>query len=93
MKAMLGGHVVAESEDMVASGGYEYFPKSSVRLDWLEKSPRTADDLACPHGVQFYDIVIDGQRHERAAWSYEAPLERMRNVAHRFGFWKDVKIG
>ncbi len=53
----------------------------------------TDSDRACPHGVQFYDVVIDGVRHERAAWSYEAPLPAMQQVAHRFGFWNDVKVG
>jgi hypothetical protein len=29
-----------------------------VRLELLEKAPKTASDLECPHGVQFYDVVI-----------------------------------
>ncbi len=93
MKAVLDQHVIAESEDVVESGGYQYFPKASVRMKWLEKAPKSASDHACPHGVQFYDVVIDGARHERAAWSYEAPLPAMRLVADRFGFWNDVKVG
>jgi uncharacterized protein (DUF427 family) len=43
--------------------------------------------------VQFYDVVIDGVRHPRAAWSYEAPQPALRQVAHRFGFWRDVAVG
>lgn len=93
MKATLDGHVIAESTDIVEVGGYQYFPDATVRLDWLEKAPKTASDLECPHGVQFYDVVIDGERHKRAAWSYEAPQPRMAQVAHRFGFWEDVKVG
>lgn len=93
MKATLDQRVVADSTDTVETGGYHYFPASAVRLDWLEKSPRTPKDLECPHGVQFYDVVIDGVRHERNAWSYEAPQPRMQQVARRFGFWKDVEVG
>ena len=37
------------------------------------KAPRTPKDLECPHGVQFYDVVIDGERHPRNAWIYERP--------------------
>jgi uncharacterized protein (DUF427 family) len=92
MKAILEHHVIAESADIVESGGYAYFPRSSVHMEWLEKSPKTASDLACPHGVQFYDIVVDGARYRRAAWSYEAPLDGMKNVLERFGFWNDVKV-
>jgi uncharacterized protein (DUF427 family) len=92
MKAMLERHVIAESDDIVENGGYHYFPSASVHMEWLEKASKTASDRACPHGVQFYDVVIGGSRHERAAWSYEAPLAAMKAVAQRFGFWKDVKV-
>jgi uncharacterized protein (DUF427 family) len=92
MKAVVNDHVVAESDDVVESGGYQYFPAAAVRLEWLEKAPMTDSDRACPHDVQFYDVVIDGVRHERAAWVYEAPQPRMQQVAQRFGFWKDVEV-
>jgi len=93
MKARLKGHVVAESDDIVESGGYHYFPSSAVRLECLEKAEKTESDHACPHGVQFYDVVIDGARHRRAAWVYEAPRPGMSQVAERFGFWDDVEVG
>jgi uncharacterized protein (DUF427 family) len=93
MKATVGNQVVAESNDTVQNGGYQYFPPTSVRMEWLQKTPKTASDLECPHGVQFYDVVVDGVRLDRAAWSYEAPQPKMREVAHRFGFWKDVAVG
>lgn len=93
MKATLKGRVVAESDDIVKEGGYHYFPISVVRLEWLEKAPKTASDHACPHGVQFYDVVIYGNRYTRAAWIYEAPRPAMRHVANRFGFWDDVEVG
>jgi uncharacterized protein (DUF427 family) len=93
MKAVVKDHVVAESDDIVETGGYQYFPQTAVRMEWLQKTPRTASDLECPHGVQFYDVVIDGDRHERAAWSYERPQPKMQQVGGRFGFWEDVKVG
>jgi len=93
MKALLNGKVIAESDDTVECGGYQYFPSSAVRTEWLKKAPKTDSDHACPHGVQFYDVVIDGVRHERCAWSYESPRPRMKQVADRFGFWEDVAVG
>ena len=93
MKATLKGRVIAASDDIIEVGGYQYFPRAAVHMDWLEKAEKTADDLECPHGVQFYDVVIDGVRHERAAWSYEAPGASMAKVAQRLGFWEDVEIG
>jgi uncharacterized protein (DUF427 family) len=92
MKAILNGTVLAESDDIIAAAGYDYFPLSAVRIEWLEKSPRTPKDLECPHGVQFYDVVIGGERHPRNAWVYEAPQPKLSDVAGRFGFWQDVTV-
>jgi hypothetical protein len=92
MQATLNGHVIADSTDIVQNGGYAYFPADGTRLDLLEKAPKTASDKACPHGVQFYSVLLDGVKAERAAWCYEAPQPRMAEVGGRFGFWKDVKV-
>ena len=93
MKATLKHHVIAESDDIVEHDGYAYFPRAAVRMQLLARAEKTASDHACPHGVQFYDLVVDGARHARAAWSYEAPRPTMRQVADRFGFWEDVQVG
>lgn len=92
MRAVLKGNVIAESDDIVEEGGYHYFPSAAVRMEWLYKAEKTESDRACPHGVRFYDVVIDGARHERAAWIYEAPRASMSHLAQRFGFWDDVEV-
>src|SRR6185503_8249832 len=89
MKARIKDRVIAASDDIVEEGGYAYFPNAHVRLEWLERAEKTASDLECPHGVQFYDVVIDGKRHERAAWQYERPRPEMAQVRDRFSFWQD----
>jgi len=92
MRAKWRGLVIAESDQTVEAGGYVYFPRSAVRMDLLSASPKTADDRACPHGVQFYDVAGDPGRSERAAWSYEAPQASMKRVDHFIGFWGDVEL-
>jgi uncharacterized protein (DUF427 family) len=92
MKAIWRGQVIADSEQTQEVGGYRYFPRESVRMDLLQQTPKTENDLRCPHGVQFYDVVADGGRSERAAWSYEAPGDKMQPVDHWMGFWEDVKF-
>jgi uncharacterized protein (DUF427 family) len=37
-------------------------------------------------------VVVAGKRHDRAAWSYEAPRPEMKEVSGRFGFWQDVEV-
>jgi uncharacterized protein (DUF427 family) len=92
MRAIVDGEVLAQSDDIVACQGYQYFPRAAVRMDLLQKAEKTTSDRACPHGVQFYDVVLGGKRYARAAWSYEAPQPKMLQVADRFGFWQDVEI-
>jgi len=92
MKAIWRGKTIAESDGTLEVGGYRYFPRDTVRMDLLQAAPKTASDLECPHGVQFYDVVEGGVRSPRAAWSYEAPLPKMKPVDRWMGFWEDVEI-
>jgi len=92
MKATWRGKVIAESNRTREAHGYRYFPPESVRMDLLRKARKTKSDMACPHGVRFYDVVNGATRSKRAAWSYEAPRESMKKVDHWFSFWEDVRI-
>jgi len=92
LKARWNGKLVAQSERTIEVGGYHYFPREEVRMDLLRHAPKTPHDLECPHGVQFFDLVDEGVRGERLAWSYEAPRETMQRVDHWIGFWRDVSV-
>jgi uncharacterized protein (DUF427 family) len=92
MKAIWRGQVIADSARILEVDGYQYFPREAVRMEVLRRAPKTQSDLACPHGVQFYDVVEGPARSERVAWSYEAPRASMRQVDHWIGFWEDVEI-
>lgn len=93
MKATWRGEVLADSDRTLLVGGYTYFPRETVRMELLHATLRTQSDLACPHGVQFYDVIRGDQRGPRIAWSYEAPRPAMQKVDHWIGFWQDVEIG
>ena len=92
MKAIWRGQVIAESDRTLEVGGYQYFPRETVRMDLLRAAPKTESDRECPHGVQFYDVAEDSVRSERAAWSYLAPRASMKQVDHWISFWDDVEI-
>jgi uncharacterized protein (DUF427 family) len=92
MQAIWRGQVIAESDRTIEVGGYRYFPRDAVRMELLQAAPKTQSDLACPHGVQFYDVAEKGAHSKRAAWSYEAPQPKMKQVDHWIGFWEDVEI-
>lgn len=92
MKAIWNGQVIAESDRTIEVDGYRYFPRAEVRMELLRPATKTPDDLECPHGVQFYDVIKGAKHSERAAWSYEAPGAPMKRVDHWIGFWEDVEI-
>ena len=92
MKATLNDCVIAASDDVLEYDNYRYFRRADVRMDYLQRADKTESDRACPHGVRFYDVVIDGMRHPRMAWSYEAPRTSLQHIAERIGFWKDVDV-
>ena len=86
------GKTIAESDRTLEVCGYVYFPRDTVRMDLLKSTSKTENDLKCPHGVQFYDVVEGDTKSPRAAWSYEAPQEKMKPVDHWIGFWEDVDV-
>ena len=92
MKAIWRGRVVAESDRTIEVGGYRYFPRESVRMELFRPAPKTGSDRACPHGVQFYDVVDGSESSPRAAWSYEKPGASMKQVDQWVGFWEDVEL-
>jgi uncharacterized protein (DUF427 family) len=90
--AIWNGKVIAQSDRTLEVDGYVYFPRETVRMELLAAAPKTARDLRCPHGVQFYDVAEGSAISQRAAWSYEAPQARMKSVDHWIGFWEDVAV-
>jgi uncharacterized protein (DUF427 family) len=86
------GNVIAKSDRTLEVDGYRYFPRDTVRMELLKLTPKTDNDLKCPHGVQFYDVVEGDKLSPRAAWSYEAPQTKMKPVDHWIGFWEDVEV-
>ena len=92
MRASWNGRILVESDEAIEVGGYHYFPRDAVRMEVLRPAPRTAHDLECPHGVQFFDLVDGTSEGERLAWSYEAPRASMQQVDHWIGFWRDVVV-
>jgi len=90
-KAIWNGSVLAESSDCVVLEGNHYFPKDSVRREFLHPSDH---HTVCPWKGQasYYDVVVDGKVNSAAAWYYPAPKEAAREIQGRIAFWKGVKI-
>lgn len=98
MKAVYKDTVVAEAarEDLIYIEGNWYFPPSSVKQEFLEKSPTP---YTCPwKGVcQYFNVVVDGEKSEDNAWSYPEPLptaidQVKKDFSNYVAFWRDVNV-
>ena len=90
-RASWNGKVIAESNDCVVVEGNQYFPKESVREEFLRPSSHHTD---CPWKgtASYYDLEVDGTRNANAAWYYPTPSEEAKEITNRIAFWKGVKV-
>jgi uncharacterized protein (DUF427 family) len=65
-----------------------YIPRCDVDMARLIRAP--GGSLCEWKGAcTYYDVVIDGERLERAAWSYEAPFADALAIAGHLAFYAD----
>ncbi|MCS5724023.1 DUF427 domain-containing protein [Herbiconiux sp. CPCC 203407] len=98
MKAVLNGTVIAEApkEDLIAIEGNWYFPPSSVKSEFLEKSPTP---YTCPWKgeCQYFDVKDGDESLKDRAWSYPTPyptaFDRVgKDFSDYVAFWKEVQV-
>ncbi|MDQ0619133.1 DUF427 domain-containing protein [Arthrobacter globiformis] len=91
VKAVWNGAVIAESEATVKVEGNHYFPKSSVRTEYLEDSSHST---YCPWKgeARYYSLRVDGLRNENAAWYYADPSAEAARIRDHVAFWHGVRI-
>ncbi|MDO8337751.1 MAG: DUF427 domain-containing protein [Microcella sp.] len=98
MKAHVNGTVIAEApeEQLVKIEGNWYFPPSSVKSEFLEKSPTP---YTCPWKgeCQYFSVVVDGEKLQDRAWSYPNPypasFDRVgTDYSNYVAFWKEVQV-
>ncbi len=91
MKAVWNGKVIAESNDLVEVEGNQYFPRASVKSDYLKESPT---HTTCPwKGVaSYYTLDVDGKKNEDAVWYYPQPKPEAEMVTNRVAFWRGVEV-
>jgi uncharacterized protein (DUF427 family) len=91
MKAVWNNHVIAESDDTVVVENNHYFPKESVKAEFLKSSDT---HTACPWKglASYYTLAVDGKQNNDAAWYYPEPKEAAANIKDHIAFWKGVQI-
>ncbi|AYL97958.1 DUF427 domain-containing protein [Mucilaginibacter celer] len=91
MKAIWNNQVIAESNDTIVVENNHYFPKESVKAEYLKE---TDVHTTCPWKgkASYYTLLVDGKENQDAAWYYPEPKEAATNITNYVAFWKGVKI-
>ncbi|MGH9716004.1 MAG: DUF427 domain-containing protein [Candidatus Acidiferrales bacterium] len=90
-KATWQGAVLAESDNAVVVEGNRYFPKESVRGEYLRPSETHS---VCPWKgtASYYHVEVNGERNEDAAWYYPEPKSAAKEIKDHVAFWKGVRV-
>ena len=89
--ATFNGTVIARSDETVVVEGNHYFPMASVETDVLEPTDHSTH---CPWkgDASYYDVVVDGERAENAAWYYPTPKEAAAEIEGHVAFYPVVTV-
>eukprot|EP00899_Mesostigma_viride_P013209 jgi/Mesvir1/2188/Mv16693-RA.1 len=58
-----------------------YFPREDVDMSCFEEVPGVGSICEWKGGAVYFNIVVDGKRLERIAWSYPNPTESFKGMA------------
>ena len=98
MKVLWKDQVIAEApkEDLIYIEGNWYFPPSSVKQEYLQKSPTP---YTCPwKGVcQYFNVGKEGDWSQDSAFSYPEPKESAiaqvkKDFSNYVAFWRDATV-
>lgn len=89
--ASWNGVVIAQSDDIVMVEGNLYFPKASVRSEYLRPSD-SYTHCNWKGAASYYDVVVNGIANPDAAWYYPEPKTRAEKIRDRIAFWHGVEL-
>lgn len=89
--AQWNGARIAESDETEVVEGNHYFRREDVDFSLLEPS-ETTTECGWKGTASYYDVVVDGQRNEDAAWVYPDVKEEAAHIEGRIAFWNGVEV-
>ena len=90
-KAIWNNAVIAQTELFETVEGNVYFPPEAVRMEYLRPS-ETHTICSWKGMASYYDVVVDGEVNEDAAWYYPEPTARAQNIKGHIAFWRGVAV-
>jgi len=90
-KATWNGLVLAESDKFELVEGNVYFPPSSVKMEYFNKTDR---QTVCPWKgtASYYTIKGNGKEIQNAAWYYPAPKSAAASIKDHVAFYGMVTV-
>jgi len=91
MKAIWKNKVIAESDDTVVVENNHYFPATALVQEYFR--PSNTNTTCFWKGIaSYFDVVVDGEVNEDAAWFYPTPAAAAANIKDRVAFWRGVQV-
>lgn len=90
-KAVWNGEVIAESDTVEMLEGNVYFPRSSVRREFLVDSDT---HTLCPWKgtASYYTLRVGEGENRDAAWYYPDPKPEAASIKDHIAFWRGVDV-
>ncbi|NKQ36547.1 MAG: DUF427 domain-containing protein [Chloroflexi bacterium] len=90
-KATWNGAILAESDQTELVEGNHYFPPDAINRTYFKESDH---HTICPWKgtASYYNIEVNGQMNQNAAWHYPNPKPAAKNIAGYVAFWKGVQV-
>lgn len=88
---MWNNQVIAESDMTIVMEGNHYFPPTSIKCGFLNKSD-TQTSCFWKGEASYLTISVAGQMNIDAAWYYPAPKLKALNIKGYVAFWKGVSV-
>lgn len=98
MKAIWNNQIIAEApkEELIFIESNWYFPPTSVKKEFLQKSDTP---YTCPWKgeCQYFNVGKDGDWSKDSAWSYPDPKPSAiqivkKDFSNYVAFWRDVTV-
>lgn len=90
-KATWNNCVLAECDETIVIEGNHYFPPDTINKSFFRES---ASETICAWKgtANYYDIVVDDEVNEQAAWYYPSPKSEAAQIKDHVAFWKGVQV-
>ncbi len=91
MKAIWNNTVIAQSDDIVMVENNAYFPRSSLKMEFVQPSD-THTMCHWKGQASYFSLQVAGKVNADAVWYYPTPKSGAEQVQGRVAFWKGVVV-